>query len=82
MSLLLTTEAGELEVGLTVQDRVVFVGLRYEVGEGQHGGADGHQQPADSNDAGTVNPVPKVAQEDDEHAVTDLRDRETKGFTL
>lgn len=49
------------------------------MGEGQHGSADGHQEPADSDDAGTVNPVPEVAQEDDEHAVTDLRDRETKG---
>lgn len=50
--------------------------------DGHHGGAGGHQQAAQPDDARTVESVPEVAEEDDQDAITDLRDKEKKGATV
>lgn len=65
-----------------MQNGANVVALRYEVRDGHHCGAGGHQQATQPNDARTVQSVPKVAEEDDEDAVTDLRDGETKETLL
>lgn len=44
--------------------------------QSQHHGTDGHQQSTNADDARTVDPIPKVAHEHNQYAVTDLRDRE------
>lgn len=68
-----------------MQDGAVLVALRYKVLDGHEGGAGSHQQAAQPDDSRTVESVPKVAEEDDEDAVTDLGDGETDrgsdGFT-
>lgn len=63
---------------LTLQNGAVFVALRYEVRYGHHSGAGGHQQATQPDGARTVESVPEVAEEDDEDAITDLRDGKTK----
>lgn len=68
--------------GLTLQNGATFVALRYEVRDGHHGGAGGHQQAAQPDGARAVESVPEVAEEDDEDAITDLRDKETKAATV
>lgn len=65
-----------------MQNEAIVVALRYEVRDGHHGGAGGHQQATQPDDAWTVESVTEVAEEDDEDAVTDLRDRETKETIL
>lgn len=67
-----------------MQSGAVVVALRDEVRDGHHGGAGGHQQATQPDDGRTVQSVPEVTEEDDEDAVTDLRDGETResGSTL
>lgn len=65
-----------------MQNGAIFVAQRYEVRDGHHGGAGGHQQAAQPDDARTVESVPEVAEEDDEDAITDLGDGETKEATV
>lgn len=67
---------------LTVQNGAIVVALRYEVRDGHHSGAGGHQQATQPDDARTVESVSKVAEEDDEDAITDLRDGEKKEAML